>query len=265
MPGAPCEEVEVHDERSYDPGDVPEGTVIEVDARSDSGKLTTDRSPRWRGRVTATAPPSVTGEPRVGAIVWPQPAKWAGGWPGDRSTIRLEACRDRRGRRCEVISDRSYFPTCAEQGAVIAPRYRGWWIRAMDHRYGPGTVSTLEGYSSPQALSLMRRSRVTVRSELVGPVRRRSGLFAECGRPRLRVFESATRFGGTLHLARVECVTGCSILLVVRDERRTIRSRPFPGGFTIGIPARTRLEGETVRVRVVVNGRHERRGTVRLP
>jgi hypothetical protein len=246
------------DDRTIEPGDVPAGTSFEVDVVSDSGEKTTARSSPWLGRVTAVTAPAVTGTLRVGRHARPVAATWTGGWPGDRDLLRLEACASPSGRRCETLSAQGEDPpVCPGGAAVLGRRYAGWWVRAVDQRVAADAAFAGVGYDLPRDIPLAQPSRTTVRSELVGPVLRPSGAFAECARPQIAILARVRRESQRRVFARVQCTTACDVLLVVRDARRAIRRRGEPRREgEVGLPARTRLIGPRVDVRVVVNGRH---------
>jgi hypothetical protein len=267
-PAAACQPVATDgdDDRSIEPGDVAAGTSFEVDVVANSGEKTTDRSTPWLGRVTTVTPPAVTGPLRVGWLARPVPASWSGGWTGDYDLLRLEACATAAGRRCETLSAQGEDPpVCPGAAAVLGRRYAGWWVRAVDQRVAADTAFAGVGHELPRDIPLARLSRTTVRSALVGPVLPARGAFAECAKPRIAILARSRRAGSHRLFARVECTSACDVLLVVRDARRTIRRRGEPRRYgAIGLPARTRLVGPRVHVRVVVNGRHRADRSVRL-
>jgi hypothetical protein len=267
-PAAACQPLPTdgRDHRSFEPGDVAAGTSFEVDVVADDGVTTTDRSTPWLGRVTAATPPAVAGTLRVGGLARPVPAGWTGGWTGDYDRLRLEACATATGRRCETLSAQGEDPpVCPGGAAVLGRRYAGWWVRSVDQRVSADSIFAGVGYALPRDIPLARLSRTTVRSELVGPVRRVRGAFAECATPRITIPRRVERAPGRRVFARVQCTSACDVLLVVRDARRTIRRRGEPGrSGGVGLPASTRLVGARVDVRVVVNGRHRADRSVRL-
>ena len=148
-------------------------------------------------------------------------------------------------------------PGCPGAAAVLGRRYAGWWVRAVDQRVALDSVFAAVRSGLPRETPLARPSRTTVRSGLVGPVRRARRAFAECAQPQISILSRVRPAGGRRVFARVQCTSACDVLLVVRDARRRIRSRGEPRRHgEIGLPARTRLVGSRVDVRVVVNGRH---------
>jgi hypothetical protein len=267
-PAGACQPVPTdgRDDRSIEPGDVAAGTSFEVDVLANSGETTTDRSTPWLGRVTATTAPAVTGTLRVGRLARPVPASWSGGWTGDYDLLRLEACATAAGRRCETLSAQGEDPpVCPGGAAVLGRRYTGWWVRAVDHRVALDSAFAGPGYELPRDIPLARPSPTTVRSGLLGPVRRARGAFSECAKPRIAILARVRRAPGRRVFARVQCTSACDVLLVVRDARRTIRRRGEPRREgEVGLPAHTRLVGARAEVRVVVNGRHRADRSVRL-
>lgn len=256
------------DMRVLRPGDLPAGTLFEVDAVARDGQRTTDRSGVWLGRPTAVAAPAVADLPRVGELVRPVAGSWTGGWGEESDWLGLEACRDPSGQRCETLSSQRLGPaSCPGAAAVVGRRHAGWWIRAVDQRFAKDTAFTAIGYASPRAIPLPAASQTTARSGLVGPVLAQRRDFAECRAPHIRFRGRAGRRAGRLVLADVDCASTCDVALQVRvrDRRRALRVRTEPSaGGEVGIPPSTRIAGSEVRVRVVVNGRHRAQATVRL-
>ena len=250
-PSAPCGPVGsgAADERALATGDVPAGTVFEADVADASGQITTARSTPWLGRVTAIKPPWATGALKVGQQVTPVPATWSGGWTGDGDLLGLEACRDRAGTRCETLSaERAGLPTCPGAGAVIAPRYAGWWIRAVDARVSYPLGFAGVGYPTLRAIPAPAPTRTLVVSRPLGPVKESNGAFHECATPAIGLKSRIRRNAGSrpLILAHVYCVTGCAVRIVVRDGARTYRmtTDPDAGGY-VALPEHTRLSGPT--------------------
>lgn len=120
-PGAPSCEAAGSD-RLLEPGPQPAGTVFEASVDY-QGSVTTDRSPAWGGRVTATARPVLAGRAVVGRRVRARPARWTGGWGDESDLLLVQACRTRTPRHCVILGRRG-----------IARRYRGWYVFAVDRR-----------------------------------------------------------------------------------------------------------------------------------
>ena len=265
-PDVACQSVSVDDDRSLEPGDVPAQTVFEADAVADEGTVTTARSKPWLGRVTASAPPAVAGTPAVGRLVRPVPASWVGGWQGDGDLLKLEACKDVAGERCETLSAQGEDPpVCPGAAAVLGRRYAGWWVRAVDHRISAQSAFAGVGYSAARFIPIAKPSRISVPSELVGPVKTGGGAFEECVRPRIQILRRVRHAPRSIVFATVACTTTCDVQLRLRETRRTIKRRfELTGDGEVTLPSRTRLAGRTVAVRVVVNGRRSAQRRVHL-
>ena len=109
-------------ESVLEPGPQPAGTVFE--ASVDYGaQRTTDRSPAWGGRVTATTRPALAGHARVGRRVRARKARWTGGWGDESDLLLVQACRTKTARHCVILAPRA-----------IPRRYRGWYVFAVDRR-----------------------------------------------------------------------------------------------------------------------------------
>lgn len=109
-------------EQVLEPGPQPAGTVFEASVDY-QGSVTTDRSPAWGGRVTATARPVLAGRAVVGRRVRARPARWTGGWGDESDLLLVQACRTKTARHCVILARRG-----------IARRYRGWYVFAVDRR-----------------------------------------------------------------------------------------------------------------------------------
>lgn len=166
---------------SLDAGDSPAGTVFEASATID-GQLVTARSRPYLGPARWTDPPGIAGPIRANAFVRPVPARWVGGWGVEKSYPQLQVCRKQRGRRCLTISDAHYWNVCPGTGAVIAKRYTGWYLRAIDRRAGPGVPLLAIAYGAPEAIPPVPVDGKTAMSTpavriapAVGPPKRRCG------------------------------------------------------------------------------------------
>ncbi len=109
-------------ERVLEPGPQPAGTVFEASVDY-AGQRTTDRSPAWGGRVTATTRPVLAGRARVGRRVHARKAGWTGGWGDESDLLVVQACRTRTAKHCVILAPRP-----------IPRRYRGWFVFAVDRR-----------------------------------------------------------------------------------------------------------------------------------
>lgn len=156
------------------PGPEPAGTTFE--ARAVYGGVTyTARSDLWQGTVAATAPPTLTGTPAVGAVVTPHAGAWSGGWGGEFDLPRVEACRTRDASDCTTISHPRAFRD--RYAARIDPRFSGAWLFALDERYPRETVFDGVGILWP----------FTIPPAVVGPTVSRSAPLGPVTGPALRL------------------------------------------------------------------------------
>lgn len=158
------------------------GSVYTATA-TDGADSATARSDPFLGPVTAVAPPRLAGAPRVNALVRPVRALWTGGWGREASFLQTQACRDAAGTSCVVIADAFYWNRCPGAGAVIHPRYEGWYLRVVDRRMRRNAVFALYAVSRPEELTPIRPSRAAA-ATVVGPIGPAQGPPAsECGQP----------------------------------------------------------------------------------
>ncbi|MEV4423619.1 hypothetical protein AB0L40_27175 [Patulibacter sp. NPDC049589] len=113
------------------PGPTPAGTTFEVRATV-AGTPRTARSAPWRGRTASVTPPALAGELRIGRTVTPLAGTWSGGWDAGVDVLDVRACRTADGTDCRTISSPSGGDSLA-----IDPVYAGWYLGAVDRRYGP--------------------------------------------------------------------------------------------------------------------------------
>ena len=125
----------------------PPGTTFTATAGSASG-----RSDVWGGRVTAVAPPRLDGKAIVGTRVRVRAGLWTGGWPGDDSTLRVQACRKRSATSCETLSAPLELGGSGAATVTVDPHYEGWYLFAVDNRFARDTVRTLIGSTSARSV-----------------------------------------------------------------------------------------------------------------
>ncbi len=226
---------------AFRPGPEPAGTTFAASVAI-GGVTSTARSDAWQGAVTATAPPTLTGAPRVGAVVTPHAGAWSGGWPGDFDRVRVEACRTRAGGGCTTVSDpqsvRDRF------AARIDPRFSGDWLFALDERYGRGTAFASVGFLWPFAIPPTPPGPAVSRSAPLGPV---TG-------PRLALRDHPLlRLDDRLLIGRATCPQRCRVAIRVLAGRASARAAlALHGTRDLTVPAGAlRLEsGATIRVRI---------------
>jgi hypothetical protein len=145
------------------PGREPAGTVFRAVARY-RGRRYVARTAPWGGTVHALARPSLAGDAVAGGTVRPVAGRWSGGWPGDLSLLRVEACRTRRGRRCVTLMSTFWQHPGPHRRVAVARRYAGWFLFAFDERLARDTAFGEPGYGSPGAIPPLVTSRTVVRS-----------------------------------------------------------------------------------------------------
>jgi hypothetical protein len=157
-------------DRALDPGPRPAGTVFRATARY-LGR-TYAAQVTWHGRVTAVSRPSLAGHPRVGAQVFPIPARWRGGWGAEFDQLGVEACPTRTARRCVTVSGGQLG--CPEHTpAVLRSSIKGWYVFALDARLPADQACAGVGYSSESAIPVWPIGQTVARSAPRGPVRAR--------------------------------------------------------------------------------------------
>lgn len=156
----------------FETGSVPAGTVVEL-STTYRGRTTTDRTPPWRGIVQNSAPPTFTGAAQIGSRMTPRKGVWTGGFGDEFSLIGLQACLTPAMLDCRALTASSFQPGNPESVELDAA-YAGWYVGAVEARYGGGSAFTLPGYAFPPGeLSFYDAPRVhqtVAAGALVGPV-----------------------------------------------------------------------------------------------
>ena len=153
---------------------VPAGTIFEARAEY-QGAAYVARSPTWNGPLTPVTRPYLKGRAVVGQTVQPIGAHWTGGWarPGDFSSLHVEACRTARAQRCVTLSAQGGQYPRSGAPPVLASRYVGWYLFAIDARYSPDSLFAGVGYSTAEGIPPVKVGPIVIRSRPYGPVRRR--------------------------------------------------------------------------------------------
>lgn len=204
--------------RRLETGDPPAGTAFEARV-AEGGQVLAARSAQWRGAVRATAPPGIAGSPRANAFVRPLPATWEGGWGSEASYLQLQVCRTAAARRCVAISDSVYWDRCPGTGATIAPRYAGWYLRAVDRRNVRDMPRLAIAYAAAERVPLTEPAPAAAATAPVrirpasGPPRRRCGRSRRYGEASL--LPRAIRRGGRSAIGRVTCIGRCRLKVAV--------------------------------------------------
>lgn len=187
----------------FRPGPEPAGTAFQAYAVY-RGTTYTATSDPWQGTVAATTPPTLTGVPRVGAVVTPHAGSWTGGWGGEFDLARVEACRTRDGRSCTTISYPHAFRD--RNAARLDARWSGDWLFALDQRYARDTFWAEPGYAWPFGIPPLAVGPTVSRSAPLGPV---TG-------PRLRLRDRPLLLrDGRLLVGRATCARACEVGLRV--------------------------------------------------
>lgn len=113
------------------------GTVYEA-STTVAGVTTTARSRPWGGPVASAAPPTLTGEPRIGRVVTPVRGTWTGGWGDETGAVGVRACPTAAGTGCREVVPRGAVPS--NEPTTIDPAYAGWYLGAYEVRFGAGAV-----------------------------------------------------------------------------------------------------------------------------
>lgn len=241
-----------------------------------NGMSITRRSDPWRGTLRVTRNPRVTGAVRVGSLVRPRPARWAGGWGFERPLLQLAACRSAKGRSCETLSETHYWAKCEGAGAVIPPRYQGWYLRVADQRYARNPVFP-PGASYRRASAIpVRRAAANVAVAVVGRIGAPRGpRESNCDRSPSYLWPMARLDGhferaGDRTVARVACPKRCRAVVTLSQGKRHVRfARTLPALRTrrarLVAPAeraRSLRRGVPTRITVVIDGIRRAHGRI---
>lgn len=281
--GSACQPIDsARGERRLRVGDAEPGTVFKVTA-SDSRTTITERSDPYRGPRAVAEPPRIEGDLRVGALVRPIEGSWEGGWGGEPPIFQLQACRDEAGTECKVISATPYWDRCPGTGAVLAPRYEGWWVRVADHRWARRPAFPAFAVRRPEDLTAYTPSPITA-TATAGPIRPPQGPpESTCGdaesypwpppKPSAVATAGLSRSISRRHapvVARVTCPRACQTVLVVRQGRRRIilarglRAGTSRAALTLSRRQVARLRRGRAGVQLRIDGRREAAGTIRV-
>ena len=152
-------------------GRQPAGRVFVADTVY-QGRLFVVRTLPWRGNVRLRVRPRVRGAARVGARVVPSAGSWVGGWPAESDGLGLEACPTRSSTRgCVMVSGgQQGCPGVGTAAAVIAQRFTGWYLFALDQRLDAGDVCAAVAYGREAEIPAGSIGPTIVRSFPAGPI-----------------------------------------------------------------------------------------------
>ena len=185
----------------------------------------------WQGRVQAVSAPALRGIAREGRVVNPLPARWTGGWGGEFDQLGVEACATASGTRCRMLGGGELG--CPDN--TSRPRLRGWftgwYLFALDARLAKDDACAGTGYFANADLPPWEVSETVVRSPAVAKI-------TGPPRPTSRFLRPAVLKKGTLYVARVRCVTRCTVLLDVgTGSSGASRRFSFRGTRRLGVSA----------------------------
>jgi hypothetical protein len=248
--GAPCFAARPG-QASFTPGPTSAGTVVRADGWD--GQPLAFRA-TWLGTVTSVAPPVLRGRAIVGTQVVGSAGSWSGGWGGERSDVRVQACRTRDARSCEVVGTRDVvLGEPKDRPVTISARYAGWYVFAVDVRQ-PAQPSPMAAVAVP--LTPVQPGQTIAFSAPVGPV---------VG-PTATLRRRALYRGGRPQLGTVRCpVVRCTAVVKVRREA-VMRTRTLRVTGTGAVAPRLQLRPGVWRVTVTIGGAAtQRRVTIREP
>jgi hypothetical protein len=227
-------------------GPEPAGTVFTASATED-GQTYTAQTSQWQGTVQATALPTLVGVARVGASVTPAAGRWAGGWGTENELLGVEACKQRSGTNCVVLSSNCGCYPESGPGATVGGWFAGWYLFATDQRVPHPQFSAGIFYNVPAAVPPPEPGATVAHSAPVGPV---SGPPA----PSAKVLGRAVLRGGYEMLARVKCASRCHVSLTVATVPNGTLSLFVNGSRLIGIERRRLAHRSAVAVELTVAG-----------
>lgn len=235
----------------YLPGETAPGTVFEADLKNADRVVVTTRTVPWKGTVTATSPPSLSGDARVGGTVTAGDGTWSGGW-GDRPGWRPEypireatytkviACRTPEHTECRFLPD-----------GPLAQRWGGWYLFAASTRSdGDYTGRPIAG-SAPWPSSSWDAPDLRTRA-YSAPVQVCCTLPAPPVTREVTLRKKALRGDGKISVGRVTCSEPCYVTLRVSGGNRkaTVTRLTAKGLHALKAPAR---KGKLL-VRVYLDG-----------
>lgn len=228
------------------PGLEPAGTRF-VATASYAGR-TYSAAVTWHGRVQAVSVPGLGGTEREGGVVDPLPARWTGGWGGEFDQLGVEACVTASGTRCRMLGGGELG--CPDHSS--RPRLRGWftgwYLFALDARLPKDEACAGTGYSTNADLPLWPVGETVVRSpalfKITGPPR-----------PAVRFLRPAVLTNGTLHVARVRCLSRCTVRLEVETSTTgAVHRFSFRGTRRLGVSATDLSPGRLIVVMHIDDG-----------
>jgi hypothetical protein len=254
---APCM-IAASKDGSLEPGPEPAGTRFVATARY-AGR-TYSAAVTWQGRVQAVSAPALGGIAREGRVVTPLPARWTGGWGGEFDQLGVEVCASASGTNCRLLGGGELG--CPDD--TSRPRLRGWftgwYLFALDARLAKDDACAGTGYFANADLPPWKVSETVVRSPALGKI-------TGPPRPTVRFLRPAVFKKGTLYVARVRCLTRCTVLLDVETGvSGAFRRFSFRGTRRLGVSAANLSPGRVMMFMHIDDGPGLRaRSTFRSP
>lgn len=257
---------------TFAPGESPAGTVFQADATVD-GQPVSGRSAAWRGRITATIAPMLSGTPVAGSTLTPRGATWSGGWPDDTSGVYVQVCDTADGQGCINTEPfcggpprgRAYPLTDADVGK---------YVQTIDYRLRGGMaypqICQVSGNGGPGRAP----GQTVAASPLVGPVTRGATtpnpppVSPGPGSPeptKVAVAVAGTPRIGTGAGLRVTCAGACTIGARLAVSATTARSHHLTlRTVATGKASRTSAGRSTLRLTLTRAARHALRRATRV-
>lgn len=228
-----------------------------------NGAPTTAVSKEWLGQVTNLTPPALSGATAAGATVTATGGTWAGGWPDDFSLVQLRACPTPAGTGCVRVANGA--------SAVVDAAYAGWYLGAMESRYGTEQAFAAIGYLYPpgkiSSHAAAEAGRTVALGPLSGPVTVSPKAETAPPQPALALRKAAVLRKGSLVLGTLSCAKACKARVEIRQGSRTAVRRlslTAAAKTTVTVPARRLRRTGKLRVAVTFSdGTAALKGTLR--
>lgn len=221
----------------YKPGPTEPGTSFEASVTV-NGQTTAELSPPWLGQLTNTVPPTFEGELRPGQTLTPRAGTWSGGWGDEGRLLGMRACPTAAAEDCRAMNAASLQPWGPSE-VTIDPAYAGWYIGAIESRFGWGAAFPAIGIPfMPGQVSRWRSpspSQTVAAGPLSGPIpappapppppAAADPEQAPRFTPRVMLGKRAMRRAGSLVLGTIICARRCVARTTLRHGRKAVTRR----------------------------------------
>jgi hypothetical protein len=182
-----------------------------------------ERSPLWKGNVTASTPPSISGQLKANMLVTPVSGTWKGGWAGDLDRTELAECRYPDGTGCSALTDLG-GAACADGAVVLDPAFTGRYLRVADQTYAADAQVDEDSENSLTFLGFVWPAGPTTSVAVLGRIGRATGPRTDhCGpAPRALGSEPSATLSKR-DVATIRCPSACTVVL--RADRGPNRVR----------------------------------------